>query len=55
MGVALVIGLLMGWYLDRLFGTEPWLMLLFFIFGLAAGFKNVIRLAQKDWEDPDNE
>lgn len=55
MGVSLVIGLLMGWFLDRLFHTEPWLMLLFLVFGLAAGFKSVIRLAQKDWENLDNE
>ena len=55
MGVSLVIGLLVGWFLDRLFHTEPWLMLLFFVFGIAAGFKSVIRLAQKDWGDLDNE
>ena len=55
MGVSLVIGLLLGWYLDRRFNTEPWLMLLFFVFGLAAGFRSVIRLARKDWENPDNE
>ena len=55
MGVSLAIGLLLGWYLDRLFNTEPWLMLLFFVFGIAAGFKSVIRLAQKDWGKPDDE
>jgi ATP synthase protein I len=54
-GVALAIGLLLGWYLDQLFGTEPWLLIFFFIFGLAAGFRNLIRLARKDWESSDND
>lgn len=50
-GVALAIGILIGWYLDRLFGTEPWLMILFSIFGIIAGFRNIVRLARKDWDD----
>jgi ATP synthase protein I len=53
MGVALAIGLLMGWYLDRLFGTRPWLMITFSIFGIVAGFRNLVRLARKDWEEED--
>ncbi len=44
MGVSIVIGLLIGLWLDRLFGTKPWLTVVFFIFGVAAGFKNVIKL-----------
>lgn len=51
MGVALAIGMLMGWYLDRLFGTRPWLIIIFSIFGIAAGFRNLVRLARKDWDD----
>ena len=54
MGVALVIGMLLGWYLDRLFGTRPWLIIIFSIFGMAAGFRNLIRLARKDWDDEDS-
>lgn len=50
MGVTLAIGLLIGWYLDRLFGTKPWLTIVFMIFGIVAGFRNIIRLAQKDWD-----
>ena len=49
-GVALAIGMLIGWYLDRLFGTRPWLLMLFSLFGIAAGFRNIIRLARKDWD-----
>ena len=35
------VGCGIGWLLDRLFGTDPWLLLLFFVFGVAAGFRNV--------------
>jgi ATP synthase protein I len=42
---ALVIGSLIGLLLDRWLGTTPWLMLLFFLLGAAAGFMNVYRTA----------
>lgn len=41
---ALIAGLGLGWLLDRLFGTWPWLFLLFFVFGGVAGVLNVYRL-----------
>jgi ATP synthase protein I len=50
-GVALAIGMLIGWYLDRLFGTRPWLVIIFSLFGIAAGFRNIIQLARKDWDE----
>jgi ATP synthase protein I len=49
-GVALAIGILVGWYLDRLFGTHPWCTIAFSLFGIGAGFRNIIRLARKDWD-----
>ena len=49
MGVELVAGLvvggMVGWGFDHLFGTRPWLMLVFFLFGIAAGMRNVMRTA----------
>lgn len=53
MGVALAIGMLMGWYLDRLFGTRPWMIIIFSVFGILAGFMNLVRLARRDWDDED--
>jgi ATP synthase protein I len=50
MGVSLAVGLLIGWYLDRLFDTKPWLTIIFMVFGIIAGFRNIIRLARKDWD-----
>jgi ATP synthase protein I len=51
LGGAVIIGLLVGQWLDRKFGTEPWLMLLFLLFGMAAGFRSVYRLL-KDLNKP---
>ena len=44
--VATMIGIGTGYWLDSQFGTEPWLLILFLIFGVAAGFKNVYRIVQ---------
>ncbi len=51
MGIAVVIGLLFGWWLDSRFGTSPWLTILFLLFGIAAGFKNVLELLRKGFND----
>lgn len=41
---ALVVGIVIGSLLDRWLGTWPWLFLLFFVAGSAAGILNVYRL-----------
>jgi F0F1-type ATP synthase assembly protein I len=43
LGIAVVIALLFGMWLDRKLGTEPWLMLVFLVLGLVAGFRNMLR------------
>lgn len=43
MGLSVIIGLLLGYWLDRELGTSPWMMLLFLCFGLVAGFRGVLR------------
>ena len=43
MGLSVVIGVLVGLWLDDRFDTGPWLLLLFMGFGLAAGFRAVMR------------
>ena len=47
MGAAVIIGLLMGTWLDRQFGTEPWLTFVFLGFGLVAAGKAVYRAIRK--------
>lgn len=41
---ALIVGVGIGWLLDRWLGTFPWLFLVFFLIGGAAGVLNVHRL-----------
>lgn len=45
--VAVAVGFALGWLLDRWLGTTPWLMLVFFALGSAAGFVNVVRTARQ--------
>ncbi len=41
--VSTFIGLGMGWYLDKWLGTKPWLLLIFLILGIVAGFRNMFQ------------
>ncbi len=47
MGIAVIIGLLFGRFLDGKLGTEPWLMIVFTGFGMAAGLKGVFRAVRE--------
>jgi len=47
LGLSVAIGLLIGWWLDQHLGTQPWLMLLWLVFGLAAGFRGVVRAVKR--------
>ena len=40
---AVIVGGLIGYVLDRWIGTTPWLFLVFFFAGFAAGIVNVLR------------
>lgn len=37
----ILVGGVMGYFLDEWLGTDPWLKLVFFVLGVAAGFYNV--------------
>lgn len=45
---AVVVGAALGYVLDELCKTKPWGLVLFLIFGGAAGVLNVYRLAKKE-------
>ena len=51
MGIAVAIGAGIGYLLDASFGTRPWLLLLFLLFGVAAGFKGMISAARRAMPD----
>lgn len=44
------VGLAIGYFLDRAFGTKPWLTFLFLAFGIAAGFINLFRVVLRQRE-----
>ena len=44
---AVVVGTIIGFFLDNLFGTKPWLILIFFFVGVIAGITNVVKSAKK--------
>ena len=46
MVAAVVVGTIIGFILDNWFGTKPWLILIFFFVGVAAGILNVVRTAK---------
>lgn len=43
LGIAVGIGALFGSWLDGKLGTDPWMLLVFLIVGVAAGFRGVLR------------
>ncbi len=43
----LLVGGVIGWYLDKWFGTSPVMLLVFFALGATAGIFNVIRTARE--------
>ena len=44
---AVVVGTIIGFILDNWFDTKPWLIIIFFFLGTAAGILNVIRTANR--------
>ena len=44
---AVAVGTIIGFILDTWFDTKPWLIIIFFFLGAAAGILNVIKAANK--------
>jgi ATP synthase protein I len=44
---AVAVGTIIGFILDSWFDTKPWLIIVFFFLGSAAGMLNVIRTAKR--------
>lgn len=43
----MVGGALIGWVLDRLLGTSPWLLLVLLFLGIVVAFRNIIRISNR--------
>lgn len=52
---SIAVGLFMGYFLDKLLGTEPWLLIVFTLFGVASGFLSLFRGLKKLGIEKDKE
>ena len=50
---SIIIGLAIGYFLDKWLGTNPWLLLVFTLLGVASGLISLIRGIIKLNKDPD--
>lgn len=44
---SITVGLAIGYFLDKLFRTDPILLIVFTIYGVAAGFVNLFRVVRR--------
>ncbi len=44
---AVVVGTIIGFILDTWFDTKPWLIIIFFFLGAAAGMMNIVKTAKR--------
>ena len=51
MGLCVAIGSVAGYYLDRYFGTNPYLTLVFMFFGIVAAFRAVYKAYKEGLKD----
>jgi ATP synthase protein I len=61
MAISVILGLAIGYYLDKWLGTGPWMTVIWLGFGFAAGVRSLYRAAlrsekdlEKDEEDKGN-
>jgi ATP synthase protein I len=53
MAISVVVGLGIGYYLDKWLGTAPWMMILWIAFGFAAGVRSLYRAAVRAGQAPE--
>ena len=51
MAISVIIGLAVGYYLDRWLGTSPWLTVVWIGIGFAAGVRSLYRAAIRSEKD----
>lgn len=50
--VATFVGFAFGHFLDKFFGTKPWLTFIFLGLGIFTGFRDMFRIIKNDVLDP---
>jgi len=46
--VSTFIGLGIGYWLDGVFSTRPWLTIIFLLLGIVSGFREIFRMVRKE-------
>ncbi len=44
---SIAVGLAIGYFLDKLFKTSPYLLIIFTLYGVAAGFWNLVKVTKQ--------
>ena len=55
LAASLIVGYLIGAWLDRQLGTRPWMIVLWVLAGMTAGFRELFKTARKLSRDDDNQ
>ena len=55
LAIAVIVFLLLGWWLDGKLGTGPWLTLIGLVFGSGVGFRSLWKAAQEATERAEDE
>ena len=55
LGLSVVVGFLIGSWLDESLATEPWFLLIFGIAGIIAGYRSIFRLVKRVQADSESE
>ena len=55
LGLSVVVGFLIGSWLDEWLATEPWFLLVFGIAGIVAGYRSIFRLVKRIQADSESE
>jgi ATP synthase protein I len=48
MAASVLIGTLLGYLADKWLGTRPWILIIGFVFGAAAGFRSIYRFVARE-------
>ena len=46
--VSIAVGLAIGYFLDKILNTSPYLLIIFTIYGVVAGFVNLIKVTKQN-------
>lgn len=53
MAASVLIGTFIGYWADKWLGTRPWILIIGFVLGAAAGFRNLYRFVSREDLDKD--